>query len=155
MRAALRHLAEKGIEALKPQKVTTKAVEVAGHYIAKPSKEVWRRPVVSKRVGNVLRKQAIREGTYGSFDSATGVGWDPAWDLVLQQNQYAVTRYGGMRPNKKTARERSREERAQKLEQNLETRTEKMEEYYLEKEASRVQDKSFEAYFKRLSQQRR
>lgn len=149
MRAALRHLCEKGVEALKPQKVTRAAVQIGDH-VALPEKQIWRRPVVSKRVANVLRKQALREGTYGSFDKTNGIGWDPTWDIILKNNQYNVTRFGGMLPPKKTSRERSREERAKKLEENLESRLEKMEEYYTEKEESRVQDKSFEAHYKRL-----
>jgi hypothetical protein len=149
MRAALRHLAQKGVEALKPQKVTKAAVQIGSH-IAQPAKQVWRRPIVSKRVANGLRKQALREGTYGSFDKATGVGWDPTWDIILKNNQYNVTRFGGILPPKKTSRERSREDRANKLEEKLETRLEQMEEYYTEKEESRVQDKSFEAHYKRL-----
>ena len=149
MRAALRHLCEKGVEALKPQRVVTKAVQV-GQYIAKPSRTVWRRPVVSKRVANDLRKQAIREGTYGTFNATTGVGWDPLWDLALNPHRYNVTRYGGIFPPKKTARERNREERAQKIEEKLETRLETMEEYYVEKEEARVKDKGFEAVYKRL-----
>lgn len=150
MRAALRHLCEKGVEALKPQKVVAKA-KVFGDYMAKPARVVWRRPVVSKRVGNDLRKQAIRAGTYGSFDVATGVGWDPMWDLALKPHQYKVTRFGGIFPPKKTARERNREERAQKIEEKLETRLEVMEEYYAEKEEARIKDRSFESSFKRMS----
>ena len=149
MRAALRHLCEKGAEALKPQKVTRAAVQIGDH-VAQPPSEVWRRPIVSKRVANVLRKQALKDGTYGTFDSTNGVGWDPTWDIILKNNQYNVTRFGGILPSKKTSRERNREARAKKLEANLETRLEKMEEYYTEKEASRVQDKSFEAHYKRL-----
>ena len=106
-------------------------------------------PKVSKRVGNDLRKQALKEGTYGSFDSVAGVGWDPSWDFALKATQYQVSRFGGIRPNKRTSRERTREERAQKLEKNLETRLDKMEEYYVNKEKLRVKDESFEATFKR------
>jgi hypothetical protein len=149
MRAALRHLAQHGVEALKPQKVVTPAVQVHGRNV-KPAKHVWRRPVVSKRVGNDLRKQAIQQGTFGAFDPTSGVGWDPVWDLVLKHNTYKVTRYGGMQPAKKTKRERTREDRAKKLEEALETRTEKMEDYYAQKEGSRVEEKGFEAYYKRL-----
>ena len=150
MRAAVRHLCEKGVEALKPQRHTSKAVKV-GDYIAKPSQEVWRRPVVSKRVANVLRKQAIADGTYGQFDTTTGIGWDPTWDLTLFQHRYQAYRIGGIQPNKLSKRQRNREERAQKIESNLETRLEKMEEYYLEKEQSKVLDQSFEARFKRIN----
>lgn len=139
-----------GVEALKPQRMETKAVVVGNQYVAKPSQSVWRRPVVSKRVANVIRKQAIQEGTYGSFDASTGLGWDPHWDVALHASRYAVTRFGGIQPSKKTSRERSRAERATKIQENLETRLEKMEEYYNQREASRVQERGFEATFKRL-----
>jgi hypothetical protein len=151
MRSAIRHLVQYGVEALKAQRVESKAVQVGSQYIAKPSKIVWRSPVVSKRVAKVIRNQAIQEGTFGRFDPNTGIGWDPEWDLALMSNRYTATRFGGIRPSKKTSRERSREERAQKIEAHLETRFEKMEEYYSEKEASRVKEKGFEAKFKQLS----
>ena len=134
---------------MKPQKILVQALQIEGH-VAQPAKHVWRTPIVSKRVANTLRKKALRDGTYGSFDSETGAGWEPSWDLVLKSSQYKVSRYGGILPPKKTSRERSREERAQKLEEQLETRLEKIEEYYTEKEESRVQDQSFEARYKRL-----
>ncbi len=153
MRSALRSLVQHGVEALKPQRVETKAVQVGSQYIAKPSKMVWRRPVVSKRVAKEIRNQAIQDGTYGKFEAGTGIGWDPEWDLALKPNQYSVTRFGGIRPSKKSSRDRNREERAQKIEANLETRLAKMEEYYTAKEESRVQEKGFEATFKRLSKQ--
>lgn len=151
MRSAIRHLVRHGVDALKPQRIETKPVQVGSQYIARPSKTVWRRSVVSKRVANVLRKQAVQEGTYGSFNTDTGVGWDPLWDMALKPNQYEVTRFGGVQPPKKTSRQRSREERAKKIDSNLEARLEKMEEYYTEKEESRVQEKGFEATFKRLA----
>ena len=147
MRAALRHLCQKGVEALKPQKVASKRVAENGY---QRQTEVWRRPVVSKRVGNVLRKTALKEGTYGSFDTTTGVGWDPEWDLVLKSNQFASQRNGNIRPKKGTKRERTREARAQAIEQELATQPEKMEEYYTNKEQLRVQETSFEAHYKRL-----
>ena len=150
MRSAVRHLIKNGVEALKPQRMETKAVELGNHFTAKASQSVWRRPVVSKRVANVIRKQAIHDGTYGIFDADTGLGWDPQWDLALYANQYSVTRFGGIQPSKKTIRERSRAERATKIQENLETRLEKMEEYYNQREGSRVQERGFEATFKRL-----
>jgi len=55
-----------------------------------------------------------------------------------------------IQPSKKTSRERSREDRAQKLRQNLEGQPEAMEQYFIEKEEARVQDKSFEARYKRM-----
>ena len=149
MRAALRNLCEKGAEALKPQKILRPPVQIESH-IAQPAKQIWRSPIVSKRVANSIRKKALWDGTYGSFDTETGAGWDPSWDLLLKSSQYKVSRYGGILPPKKTSRERSREERAQVLEEQLESRLEKIEEYYTEKEESRVQDMSFEAQYKRL-----
>jgi hypothetical protein len=147
MRTALRHLAEKGVEALTPQKVISKAAQL-GFNTRLP--EVWRRPVVSKRVGNTLRKQALAQGTYGSFDAATGIGWDPAWDLKLKQNQYQVERFGGIRPKKKTSRERNREDRARQVEEQLESSQEKLEDYYNHKEGIRVEETSFEAHYKKM-----
>lgn len=149
MRAALRHLCEKGAEALKPQRILRPATRIESRTV-QPEKLVWRSPIVSKRVANTIRKAALRDGTYGTFNVETGVGWDPSWDLVLKNSRYNVSRYGGILPPKKTSRERSREERAEKLEEQLESRLEKIEEYYTKKEESRVQDKSFEAHYKRL-----
>ena len=151
MRAALRHLCQHGENALRPQKVVADATTSFHNHIAKAAREVWRRPLLSKRVANDLRKQAIKSGTYGQFDTTTGIGWNPEWDLVLQDHRYQVTRFGGMRPAKKTSRERSREDRATKLEENLEGRVEAIEQYYAEKEESKVEDKSFEARMKRMA----
>ena len=147
MRSALRHLADKGVEALKPQKVISKAAQL-GFNTRLP--EVWRRPIVSKRVGNTLRKQALAQGTYGSFDAATGAGWEPAWDLTLKQNQYQVERFGGIRPKKKTSRERNREDRARQVEEQLESSQEKLEEYYINKQDIRVEETTFEAHYKKM-----
>ncbi|KAG7345912.1 hypothetical protein IV203_004979 [Nitzschia inconspicua] len=149
MRAALRHLCQHGVEALTPTKKMSKAVTV-GSYVAKPSRVVWHRPLVSKRVGNDLRKEAIRQGTYGSFDSTTGVGWEPSWDLVLHSNRHQSSRIGNIQPSKKTAKERSREDRALKLEENLAGQAQAMEDYYAEKEKAKVLDNSFEARYKRM-----
>jgi hypothetical protein len=149
MRAAVRHLCQLGAEALKPQKVISKSAQ--NKLNVRPA-EIWRRPVVSKRVGNVVRKQAMRDGTYGSFDVTTGVGWEPAWDFALKSTQHEVSRFGGIKPKKLTTRERNREGRALKLEEALETRVEKMEEYYVKKEELRVEEDSFEANFKRVVQ---
>jgi uncharacterized protein with von Willebrand factor type A (vWA) domain len=148
MRAALRHLCDRGVEALKPQKVLSKAAKEGTNTRAP---EVWHRPVISKRVGNDLRKSALKDGTYGSFNIETGVGWEPAWDIVLKGNQFNVTRFGGIRPKKQHARQRNREERAKKLEENLETRLDKMEEHYVNKESLREVDESFEGRFKRMT----
>jgi hypothetical protein len=151
MRSALRHLCRHGSEALKPQKAATEATVVAGSLVVKPPREVWRRPLLSKRVANSIRKCAIQDGTYGSFDSETGTGWDPTWDLFLHPHRHHnLIRFGGIQPPKKASRERSREDRAKRLEQALEGREEAMEQYYTEREESRVQDRSFEARYKKM-----
>jgi len=152
MRSALRHLCEHGASALRPQRVVTKPVAV-GEFTAKTSREVWRRPLLSKRVANTIRKQAIEEGTFGTFDVQTGKGWDPTWDLTLYSNRYNALRpapFGKLQPSKKTSRQRSREQRAQKIETTLQTSRQTMEDYYSEKEQSRVQAQNFEARFKRM-----
>lgn len=116
----------KGEDALKPQMVN----------------ERWRRPVVSKRVAADLRKQAVRDGTYGSFDATTGVGWDPAWDGARGQPMH-------LRKPKVAKHHRTREERAQRIEAKLETMDEKIEEYYKAKHENKPPD-DFESRFKRL-----
>ena len=74
MRSALRQLCRHGIEALRPQKVNDK----------------WRSPRISRRVAADLRKAAIRNGTYGKFDTETGIGWDPAWDEPKRTKQERI-----------------------------------------------------------------
>ena len=159
MRSALRKLCKDGIEALRPQKVNDK----------------WRKPVISKRVAADLRKAAIRNGTYGKFDSETGIGWDPLWDtpdrnkkqrkidslLVLSGNEPGDTTANllvgsnpgsiqSIRPPKGHKRERTRESRAQKIEKLLEQADDKIEEYRLEKE-SKKPGEGIEEEFKQMN----
>lgn len=152
MRSALRKLCQQGVEALRPQKVNEK----------------WRRPAISRRVAGDLRKAAIRAGTYGKFDAETGVGWDPAWDaperrhplldaavpdasndildsILLKTNKGAIQ---SIRPPKETKRERTREARAQKIENLLKGADEKIEEYRKELEANKPKP-GIEEEFKR------
>ena len=161
MRSAVRKLCQHGVEALRPQKVNDK----------------WRKPAISRRVAGDLRKVAIRSGTYGKFDSETGIGWDPAWDaperrhpLLLDAAATTVsasseattatdnitsiimgTNKGSIqsiRPPKETKRQRTRESRAQKIESLLEQADAKIEEYRLEKEANKPKP-GIEEEFKR------
>ncbi|KAL7492817.1 hypothetical protein ACHAWT_007919 [Skeletonema menzelii] len=155
MRSAVRKLCQQGVEALRPQKVNEK----------------WRKPAISRRVAGDLRKAAIRAGTYGKFDAETGAGWDPAWDaperrhpllddasavgdvasnealdsILLGSNKGAIQ---SIRPPKETKRERTRETRAQKIESLLKDADNKIEEYRLEKEASKPKP-GIEEEFKR------
>eukprot|EP00567_Pseudictyota_dubia_P013357 CAMPEP_0197444262 /NCGR_PEP_ID=MMETSP1175-20131217/9794_1 /TAXON_ID=1003142 /ORGANISM="Triceratium dubium, Strain CCMP147" /LENGTH=142 /DNA_ID=CAMNT_0042975025 /DNA_START=184 /DNA_END=612 /DNA_ORIENTATION=+ len=91
--------------------------------------ERWRSPLVSLRVANTIRKHAIKEGTYGSFDPETGKGWDHMWDKP--------GKIKSIRLPKETKRERTREARALKIESLLEQADEKIEKYRLEKEAQK------------------
>jgi hypothetical protein len=148
MRSVVRKLCQQGVEALRPQKVNEK----------------WRKPAVSRRVASDLRKAAIRAGTYGKFDAETGVGWDPSWDaperrhpllddasievadsILFGTNKGAIQ---SIRPPKETKRERTRETRAQKIENLLKEADAKIEEYRLEKEANKPK-KGIEEEFKR------
>ena len=155
----MRQLCKHGVKALLAQKVNGK----------------WRNAVVSKRVAADVRKLAIRSGTYGKFDSNTGIGWDPAWDaperermidLQLQHpneksadtlaadNQQFMGRNPGrihsIRPPKETKRQRGREDRAQKIENLLAQADEKIEEFRLE-QASKKPKSGIEEEYKRAA----
>lgn len=146
MRAAVRYLCKHGIEALRPHL----------------KNEKWRKPMISRRVAADLKKAAIRTGTYGKFDSETGVGWDPLWDTPQpNRNRFKYnnanllasanteddmasaideilmgSNKGGIhniRPPKGHKRERTRENRAQKIEKLLEQADQKIEDYRLER----------------------
>ena len=129
MRSAAKWLCRVGEEALKPQRVM----------------DSWRKPRVSKRVAGVLRKQAIKEGTFGSFDVETGKGWDPKWDSLRQTGTMQL------RPPKLTARQRTREQRASKIEKLMEDMDEKIDAHYKKKRESRTKERSFENWYKDLS----
>mmetsp|Transcript_19159 Transcript_19159/g.28630 ORF Transcript_19159/g.28630 Transcript_19159/m.28630 type:complete len:138 (-) Transcript_19159:469-882(-) len=119
MRSALRHLCAQGAEALRPQHINDK----------------WAKPKVSRRIAATIRKQAVIAGTYGSFDSATGVGWDPKWDF--DNNNYQGAKIGRLKPPKLTKRERTRESRALKIEEKLAIADGKIEEYRVNIEESK------------------
>ena len=105
--SALKHLHTLGVDALRATKIINPAVK----------RQKWKKPVVSKRIANTLRKTAIRNGTYGSYDPEAGVGWDPKWDEDIQNGKI---NWMQIRPPKETKRERTREERAIKIEKLLE-----------------------------------
>jgi hypothetical protein len=140
-RSAVRKLTQHGVQALSPQlQVTGEAAE----------DRTWRPPAISNRIANVLRKQAVNDETYGVFNTETGVGWDPQWDVDLAKSRSAggAGRYRqGVR--KHASRVRTREKRAQKIESNMEGMDERMEAYYAEK-AGRKPPKTFENLYKKL-----
>ncbi|KAI2501216.1 hypothetical protein MHU86_13232 [Fragilaria crotonensis] len=101
----------------------------------------WRKALVSKRVAADLRKEAVRTGTFGSFDASTGIGWDPLWDNP--------GRMPSLRPPKDSKRNISREMRAVKIE----TKLEGMEEQilaYRKVLKDRKPEQTFETYYKNL-----
>ena len=107
----------------------------------------WKAPKVSKRLAAMIRKRAINDGTFGSFDSqrgkhptcaitvastpnandstlirATGAvgGWNPAWDAYKKP----IVR----RPPKLRSKERTREDRFQRIHDRLAEQPQKIEE---------------------------
>mmetsp|Transcript_9669 Transcript_9669/g.16140 ORF Transcript_9669/g.16140 Transcript_9669/m.16140 type:complete len:156 (-) Transcript_9669:149-616(-) len=143
MRSALRHLCLHGGDALKAHRVSPES----------SSSTKWRRPLVSKRVAADLRKKAIREGTYGSFNAQTGVGWDPQWDRKNNNTSSSSSSMPGSmhlrKPTKPNQQLRNREERAQRIETLLEGMDDKIENYYVEKQENKPV-KNFEHIFKNL-----
>lgn len=107
--SAIRKLCAKGGEALLPQFVNGR----------------WRGAAITARVAARIRKTALIENTFGSFDRETGKGWDPAWDMPRKIQR--------IRPNKETKRARTREMRAQKIESLIETMDEKIDDYRKDK----------------------
>ena len=103
MTVARRYLVQKGVEALRPQRMS------------EDSKK-WFRPLISRRKAAVMRKAAIADGTFGSFDKTTGIGWDPQWDIDVYNARGNIP---ALRPPKGHKRERTRETRAQKIESHL------------------------------------
>jgi hypothetical protein len=71
-------------------------------------------PLVPKRKASVIRKQAIKEGLYGSFDPVKGCGWDAKWDELKVKKMYFL------KPHKGHLRERTRPERAAKITKAME-----------------------------------
>lgn len=141
--SALKKLADRGVEALKPQRV-----------VYAEDKVVWRGPAISNRIANVLRKTAIREGSYGSFDVETLRGWDSQWDIDLEIAKARGNGRHRLRVPKKTSRQRTREARAVKIEKNMEGMQERIEEFYAEKQAKKPAE-TFENMYKKLMRARK
>ena len=123
---AVRLLKRHGEEAFKP------------HFV----EESWRKPAISGREAAILRKAAIRDGTYGAFDPQTGRGWDPLWDKP--------GKVSSIRPPKETKRERTRESRAERIEQLLEQADEKIE-AYRKAQLEKKPEPGIENLFKRMT----
>ena len=115
------------------------------------SERLWNPPALSKRKAAVLRKEAIRNGTYGKFDSEKGgIGWDPMWDVELAKASLGgLGRYPALRVPKKTSRTRTREIRAQKIETAMVGMDERMEEVQAAKHRNKP-PVTFESTYKEL-----
>ena len=96
----IKKLAQHGAAALKPRKVPTAPGQV----------NPWRRPLVSRREAAVARKQALRDGTFGTFDPEKG-GWLREWDPVRAPRVLI--------PPKGHKRDRTRAERFRNVEARL------------------------------------
>jgi hypothetical protein len=139
-RSAVRKLAQHGAAALQPQ------LQVRGEA---PEDRTWHPPAISGRISSVIRKQAVRDGTYGSFDKETGAGWDPVWDVELAKSRSAGSGRYRQGVHKHAGRVRSREKRAQKIEKNMEGMDQRMEDYLAAK-AGRKPPNTFENMYKKL-----
>ncbi|EEC50715.1 predicted protein [Phaeodactylum tricornutum CCAP 1055/1] len=138
-RSAVRKLAQHGSEALQPKAVISLVTK----------ERVWRNPLISNRIARTLRKQAIVDKTYGSFDAETGIGWDPQWDVQVAINKaQGQGRYPSIKIPKKTKRNRTREARALKIEANMVGMDERMEDIWKQRQASKP-PKTFENLYKR------
>mmetsp|Transcript_5312 Transcript_5312/g.6952 ORF Transcript_5312/g.6952 Transcript_5312/m.6952 type:complete len:163 (+) Transcript_5312:208-696(+) len=139
-RAARKIIAREGLSALKSIYIDTPEGKTAGY---------WRTPPVSKRMAAVIRKEAIREGTYGSFNYENLTGWERSWDIELE---LAKTKgQGRMRitPPRWTKRARTREERAQKIEKSLEGMDERIDKH-LESRILNKPEETFERLYKKV-----
>jgi hypothetical protein len=134
-KSALKNLSINGVDALKPKLITG---EFSNH---------WKPPLISSRVANVLRKQAVQAGTYGSFDKVNLIGWDSAWDVELAASKSQGQGRIHLRPPNKTSRQRTREKRARKIEATMEDMDGRIEEYYRTKQNAKPA-KTFENSYK-------
>ncbi|GAX23242.1 hypothetical protein FisN_21Hu074 [Fistulifera solaris] len=134
--SALKKLSQHGGDALKP---SMRMVE---------NKKVWIPPMVSRRKAAALRKEAIQNGSFGTFVADKG-GWDPSWDLEMLGTSKG--RFPSIRPPKLPRHQRNREERAKKIEQKLVGMDERIEEYYQAKHDAKPAN-TFENRHKALMQ---
>ncbi|GKY97288.1 hypothetical protein MPSEU_000687200 [Mayamaea pseudoterrestris] len=137
-KSALKKLAVQGSEALKPQHVPSADMASRSH---------WKPALISNRIASVLRKQAVREGTYGSFNTETLTGWDAQWDVELASIRSQGSGRIQIRPPNKTSRQRTREKRATKIETTMQDMNERIESYYQEKHSAKPA-KTFENNYK-------
>jgi hypothetical protein len=131
-KSARKKLAQHGVKALLPSLHPKYKDEVSPDTDPRtlPIKErVWHPAMIPSRHIAVLRKRAIRTGTYGTFDPVSGEGWDEEWDVKLaMEHPRRQGRYMFLRVPKQTAQQRSREQRALNIEAKMEGMDSRMEE---------------------------
>lgn len=156
--SARKRLGQHGVQALLPSAIakypssnnTNKNSPVVDVSLLPSQERIWRPPLLSKRKAAVLRKEAKRLGTYGSFDAEKGLGWDPSWDVELAMaNPRCLGRYTVLRVPKKSAQRRSREERARNIEAKMVGMDERMEELQAARQKNKPQI-TFEYTYKEL-----
>jgi Mitochondrial ribosomal protein mL59 len=136
-RSALQKLSQHGAEALKPQ------------LIVNDTDRIWKAPLISNRIANVLRKQALNDGTFGTFNTETRIGWDPSWDIEVAKGKPRGQGRYQMKVPKKSKRERTREKRASKIETNMEGMDERMEALWADRQTKKPK-KDFETKYKSM-----
>lgn len=125
---ALKKLYTKGAAALLPEKIVDET----------SIRQRWKKPIVSRRIANDLRKKSMKEGTYGSYDPVIGVGWDPAWDQGLFGGKnVGNVNWMEVRGFKDSKRERTRESRALRIEGLLDGADDKIAEYRLKQKENK------------------
>lgn len=141
--SAVRQLQKNGVDALKPHLAVNDADPTSY------DRRHWRKPAISKRKIAVLRKQAMVDGTYGTFDSETGIGWDSNWDTELSSSKQKGMGRIRLTAPKLTKRYRTRATRADKIEQRLIGMDDRIDELHASRQKLKVPD-SFEKTYKKM-----
>jgi hypothetical protein len=149
---ARRQLAQLGVQALQPEK---KIIAIPDAPMVEPLVR-WRKPVISRRVANGIRKEALAQGTYGTFDPNTLTGWDAAWDAALSAPTIATDPMRGIQGRyrikvpRQHKRDRTREKRAAKIDANMIGMDDRMVQLWKEKSDGRKRNTDFESVYKEM-----
>ena len=125
---SVRLLCQHGLKALRP-------VLERGKYIA---------PLVPRRLAANIRRRAIVQGTFGSFSSETGVGWDPEWDeprkmfMLKAPRGHLRDRKRPERAEKVTVAMKGMDDKIAKLEQDIRERKPKQDIAYMFKRIAEI-----------------
>uniref|UniRef100_A0A7S2ATP3 MRPL25 domain-containing protein n=1 Tax=Octactis speculum TaxID=3111310 RepID=A0A7S2ATP3_9STRA len=104
-KTAIRALAKYGPDAFQPKKLQDGK---------------WAKPMISRRMAADLRSHSLREGTWGSFSPITG-GWDSSWDSYKRPKI--------RRPLKTSKRDRTRDDRFERIQGKMGEQDAKRAEY--------------------------